>query len=873
MEPIRNIIDRFFNGSEHPIHKRAVHWMWYLTFAGIGAVILIFIILSFSKLPSVEELENPRSEEATQIFASNGEVLGRYYTENRVPVTFEQLSPNLVNALIATEDERYHKHSGIDFEALGRVAVKTVLLGQESSGGASTITQQLAKLLFTGQRATSVPHRVLQKLKEWIIAVRLERRYTKDEIIAMYLNKFSFNYGAYGIKAASEIYFDTSQDSLQLHQAAMLIGMLKNPSLYNPIRRQEIAKDRRNVVFLQMMRNDMITPEAYDSLKTLPLGLNYTRQTHIDGIATYFRMELAKEVKRILDRPENKKSDGTTYDIYQDGLKIYTTIDPELQRIAEEEMVKHMASLQEELEKEWHRYNLDPWTYKSDSDKEVPVALRLQTLERLIRETERYQEMRQKHLTDILETVEARFDDFRFHGDDREVIRMIKETENPGYFTEQIDLGYMTPEQASSYRRIMKSELFPTLLQRYKAFQDKVDEVFDTPVEMKVFTYETENLEKTTTMSPLDSIKYHRFFLQTGILAVEPVTGFVKVWVGGINHKYFKYDHVRTNRQVGSTFKPFIYATAIDRLGFSPCYQVYDWAQTIAPGDGYFGLQEEWTPENFSGDYTGELYTLKDGLQRSINTVSVYLMKQIGDTQPVRGLVHNMGIDSSARYPNGRYRVPRAPSICLGSTDLTVMEMTGAYTTFANNGIYNKPTYILRIEDKNGRVIYEEIPEERAALPPNANFVMVEMLRHAATGMWGLESDIGGKTGTTNDFVDGWFMGITPSLVVGTWVGGEDRWIHFRSPTRGQGAHMAKPFFRAFLKRLEESETVEYDVEARFQRPPGDLGIELNCSEYQRTTPGLEEEEQFEEDIFSEDMFGDEALKKQEETKDNGIQQ
>lgn len=861
MEYMRNIIDQLLNGTENPNYRRVVRWMWYLTFAGILSVIAIFVVLSFTDLPSVEQLENPKSEEATQIYAANGEVLGRYYLENRVPVTYEELDKDLVNALIATEDKRYYEHSGIDFPALGRVAVKTVLLGQRSSGGASTITQQLAKLLFTGQAATSMPKRVIQKLKEWIIAVRLERRYTKEEIIAMYLNKYDFLNQAYGIKAAAETYFNTSQDSLQIQDAATLIGMLQNSALYNPRRRPELTLQRRSVVLKQMEKNDIITEAEYDSLKTLPLGLRYTRKSHIDGIATYFRAELAKDVKEILSRPENRKSDGSAYNIYTDGLKIYTTIDPELQKIAEEEMIKHMAGLQEDLAREWGRYNRDPWTYKTGSDKEVPVELRRETLERLVRETERYQKLREHYLSEITESIEKRYEGFEFHVDDREIVRMMKDREDPGYLANMLSLGYMSAEQVAEYRRIMNSDFFPTLTTQWQALQDRVQENFNTPVEMRVFTYETESLEKDTVLTPIDSIKHHRFFFQTGILAVEPVTGHVKVWIGGINHKYFQYDHVRTYRQVGSTFKPFIYATAIDRLGFSPCYRVYDWARTIAPGDGYFGLQDKWTPENFTGRYSGELLTLKQALRQSVNTVSVYLMKQIGDTQPVRSLVHNMGIDTSARYANGRLRVPRVPSICLGATDLTVMQMTGAYTTFANNGYYNKPTYVLRIEDKNGRLIYEEIPEERAALPPNANYVMVEMLRYAATGMYGLKSDIGGKTGTTNDYVDGWFMGITPNLVVGTWVGGEDRWIHFLQPSMGQGAYMAKPFFKAFVKRLEEHESIEYDPSTRFQRPAGDLGIELDCSEYNNVAPGMDTEDEFEEDIFSEDMFGDEALR------------
>ena len=388
-------------------------------------------------------------------------------------------------------------------------------------------------------------------------------------------------------------------------------------------------------------------------------------------------------------------------------------------------------------------------------------------------------------------------------------------------------------------------------------WQAAADKDFNTKTEMRVFSYDTPAMEKDTVMTPLDSVKYHRMILQTGILAVDPVTGFVKVWVGGVNFKHFQYDHNRTSRQVGSTFKPFVYATAIAQQGFSPCYQVYDLPQTIAPGDGNFFLTQEWTPRNADGVYTGQLLTLKDGLRKSKNTVSVHLMKQLGDTEPVRGLINQMGIDSSLKYPNGRYRVPKSPSICLGSTDLTNMEMTGAYTTFANNGIFNKPIYLLRIEDKNGRILYEEFPQEKVAINANANYVMVEMLKYAATGLGGLKSEVGGKTGTTNDYVDGWFMGITPTLVVGTWVGGEDRWIRFRSLAYGQGAYMAKPFFKEFLSRLEKSEDLGYDASARFHRPPGDIGIEMNCDQYQRSPLPLDNGE-FENEGFGEDMFGDE---------------
>ncbi|MCB0597159.1 MAG: transglycosylase domain-containing protein [Lewinellaceae bacterium] len=847
----------YYANNKQETYRRIARWMWYISLGGLGAILLSFLILSFTNLPSVKQLENPKSEEASQVFAANGEVIGRYYTENRVPVSFSELSPNLVNALIATEDERFHEHSGIDFEALGRVAIKTVLLGQKSSGGASTITQQLAKLLFTGQAASNITERIIQKLKEWIIAVRLERRYTKEEIIAMYLNKFNFINGAYGIKAASEIYFGKPQDSLSIAEAAVLVGMLKNPSLFNPLRRQDTVLHRRMVVFKQMQNNDMITQAQYDSLRQSPLGLNFTRQTHADGIAPYFRMELGKDIKKILERKECLKSDGSMYDIYRDGLRIYTTIDPDMQRLAEEVMVQHMAKVQNAFWNTWKVVKKDPWEYTSGSEHEVPVPIRKESLDGLIRQSDRYQSLRATFIADILGQIEPEVEGIIFHADDREVERIVEDAEKGGVIASLEKRRLISSNLAASYRQVQRSRYFPALQNQWHALQAAADKDFNTKTEMRVFSYDTPAMEKDTVMTPLDSVKYHRMILQTGILAVDPVTGFVKVWVGGVNFKHFQYDHNRTSRQVGSTFKPFVYATAIAQQGFSPCYQVYDLPQTIAPGDGNFFLTQEWTPRNADGVYTGQLLTLKDGLRKSKNTVSVHLMKQLGDTEPVRGLINQMGIDSSLKYPNGRYRVPKSPSICLGSTDLTNMEMTGAYTTFANNGIFNKPIYLLRIEDKNGRILYEEFPQEKVAINANANYVMVEMLKYAATGLGGLKSEVGGKTGTTNDYVDGWFMGITPTLVVGTWVGGEDRWIRFRSLAYGQGAYMAKPFFKEFLSRLEKSEDLGYDASARFHRPPGDIGIEMNCDQYQRSPLPLDNGE-FENEGFGEDMFGDE---------------
>ncbi len=821
---MRQLIDRLLNGSDNPTHINVVRWMWRLSLAAVLGVLLVFIILSFTNLPSVRELENPKTEEASLVLNSLGEPLGKYYapSQNRVPVKFEELSPYLVNGLIATEDERYYKHCGIDFKGLARAVF---YLG--SRGGASTITQQLAKQLFTKKVARNYPERILQKLKEWIIAVRLERRYTKEEIIALYLNRYDFINGAQGIRAASEIYFSKSAKDLEIEEAALLVGMLKNASLYDPKRFTERALKRREVVLKQMQKNGHLDQISYDSLRQKPLGLKFSRQTHIDGLAPYFRMVLAQEVKSILKRPETPKKDNNKhFDIYRDGLRIYTTIDPVMQEVAEEQMLVNMKRLQKQFWRVWKKK--DPWSYKQNTETEIPIEIRQRELEKLIRNSDRYQDLRNKYLSEALNEITAA-SELTFSLDLHEVDYLFRAKQDAAYISRLVQRGLISSNLAARYRKALQSRAMDNLASQWDKLQAAKEEVFNKPVEMRIFTYDNAKLEKDSTMSPLDSIKYHRMFLQTGIMAVDPNTGYVRAWVGGINHKWFQYDHVNRNtkRQVGSTFKPFVYAATIDLRGFSPCYPVLDIATTIEPGDGNFYLQKPWTPRNSSGTYSGSIYTLRDGLRNSKNTVSTYLMKELGSTDPVRTLVDNMGVDKD--------RVPDAPSIALGSVDLSVQEMTGAYTTFANNGVFNRPTYLLRIEDRYGRVIYQSMPEERPALSPQANYVMTEMLQYAASGRRGIhevKGQAGGKTGTTNDYADGWFMGVTPNLVVGTWVGGEDRWISFLRIREGQGANMGMPFFVEYIKALQANENVDWDFDKRFQRPRGDLGIILNCDEY-----------------------------------------
>jgi penicillin-binding protein 1A len=843
-----------------PVYRKILRWMWIL--AGIAAVgmAMVFYILSFQDLPTFEELENPKNKLASEVYSSNGELLGRYYLENRVLVAYEDLSPHLVNALVATEDERYYNHSGIDGWALMRVLFRTILMGDSSGGGGSTVTQQLAKLLYSDRNFSGMNK--LQKIlalasrkgKEWITAVKLERSYTKEEIISMYLNQFDFINGAYGIKAASEVYFGKSQDSLEIQEAAVLVGMLKNPSYFNPVRRPEITQQRREVVLKQMQKNEIISPAQYDSLRTLPLSLQFSWQTHNDGPAPYFRMVLRQRLKEILSQENHLKPDGTEYNIYSDGLKVYTTIDMDIQRHMEEAMIEHMPKLQERFWKRWK--GKDPWTYRDAETTPEQLEIRERSLNTLIRRSDRYQAIYNQYLGDVSQSIR---DQFEFDLRDYDIKRMLKDEEegNRSFIGRMVSEEKIEPKKAAKYRAIMKSEYWRTLKKQWKAFEVAVDEAFEKEVPMKVFAY-NKQMEKDTLMSPIDSLKYHRSFLQIGSMAVDPVTGYVRGWLGGINHKYFKYDHVTSSRQVGSTFKPFIYSTAIAMQAKSPCQEVPDVPQTIHKGEGNFGLLEDWTPSNANGKYSHQILTLKDALKKSVNTVSVYLMKELGDVEPVLNIVRNMGLGNS--------NIPPQPSICLGAADLSVQEMTGAYTTFANNGTYIEPVFVYRIEDRNGRVIYEANPVEKVALQPEVNYVMIEMLRHVMSGAYGftgIKSDVGGKTGTTNDYVDGWFMGVTPELVVGTWVGGEDRWIRFFTLADGQGSVMARPYFANLLKRVEEDKNLTYNAETRFYRPPGDLGIVIDCNQYrlQRTT---EEGTQQEDERFREDVFGDEFENEEE---------
>lgn len=836
-----------------PLYRQIIRWTWRLLVGGIAVLSILFLSINYSAIPSFRELEDPASAVASEVVGNNNELLGRYFIENRVPVSYEDINPHLVTALIATEDERFRTHCGIDARAVARVIVRTVLMADHSSGGGSTITQQLAKNLYSDRdfkglgKVQRTMKLVYMKLREWITAVKIERAYTKEEIISMYLNQFNFINNAYGIHAAAEVYFGKDQSKLKIEEAAMLIGMLKNPSYFNPNRHPDRSVRRRWIVLSQMRRNRTITEAQYDSLKVLSLGLDFKPVTFTDDKAPYLCDNLEKAVSDILEHPESRKPDGSKYNLYRDGLKISTTIDPVFQRHAEAAMQEHMKKTQARFFKVWK--GRDPWKYKSGNASNEEIEYRLESLWKLMRDGDRFESLWPKYMDPSFDRIKNNYD---FDLRDIDIERMLREEEKAGSIRDETSV-----EQSVAYRKIMGSKHWPEIKKQYRALRVAIQKEYEKKVKMKVFTWDNSNFEKDTLMSPMDSLRYHRMFLQTGMLAIDPTTSEIKAWVGGINFKYFQYDHIMSQRQVGSTFKPFVYATAIAQQHISPCFEVYDQAVTIPARYMNFQNITDWTPKNSMGSYSGARLNLKEALKGSVNSVSAFLMKQLGDTEPVRGQCNNMGIDS-ARQSNGRYYImPGSPAICLGSADLSVMQMTGAYAAFANKGMYGLPFVIKKIEDKNGRVIYRSIQEEKVALSANADWVMTEMLKYNVKGSPGintLKSEVGGKTGTTNDYTDGWFMGITPRLVVGTWVGGEDRWIRFLSLSDGQGARMARPIFSGFISRLEKDPKSGYDFNARFIRPPGDLGIEINCAAYESHLGPLGDEEDFSPDIYNDEL-------------------
>ena len=746
--------------------RKVVKILWI--FIALISLVCVFIFFSIAKgwigyMPPVEDLENPNYKFATEVFSEDGKVLGTYsYSkENRVFVGYNDLSPNIINALIATEDVRFAEHSGIDAYALTRAIVKRGILMQKNAGGGSTITQQLSKQLYSPS-ADNVMERLFQKPIEWVIAVKLERYYTKEEILTMYLNKFDFLNNAVGIKTAAFTYFGCEPKDLKIEEAATLVGMCKNPSLYNPVRYNERSRGRRNVVLDQMRKAGYITEAERDSLQALPLKLKYNRVDHKEGLATYFReylrgvltakkpdkanyrgWQMQKYYEDSLDwenNPlfgwceKNTKKDGTKYNLYTDGLKIYTTLDSRMQQYAEDAVTEHLKELQGYFFKEKKGAKKAPYTFRLTQEQVDEI------LGRAMRLSDRY--------------------------------------------------------------RIMK---------KAGATEAEIRKAFDTPEEMSVFSWEG---EKDTIMTPMDSIRYYKFFLRAGFMSMDPRSGHVKAYVGGPNYHYFQYDMAMVGRrQVGSTIKPFLYTLAMEN-GFSPCDEVRHVEYTLIDENG-----KPWTPRNANKKLIGDMVTVKWGLANSDNWITAYLMSKLNPYN-LKRLIHTFGVRNRDIVPS--------VSLCLGPCEISVGEMVSAYTAFPNKGIRVAPLFVTRIEDNDGNVLVTFAPEMQEVISVSSAYKMLVMLRavvNEGTGgrvrRLGVKADMGGKTGTTNYNADGWFMGFTPSLVSGCWVGGEDRDIHFDTMLHGQGASMALPIWTKYMVKVLGDKSLGYDENETFQLPEG----------------------------------------------------
>ena len=746
--------------------RKVVKILWI--FIALISLVCVFIFFSIAKgwigyMPPVEDLENPNYKFATEVFSEDGKVLGTYsYSkENRVFVGYNDLSPNIINALIATEDVRFAEHSGIDAYALTRAVVKRGILMQKNAGGGSTITQQLSKQLYSPS-ADNVMERLFQKPIEWVIAVKLERYYTKEEILTMYLNKFDFLNNAVGIKTAAFTYFGCEPKDLKIEEAATLVGMCKNPSLYNPVRYNERSRGRRNVVLDQMRKAGYITEAERDSLQALPLKLKYNRVDHKEGLATYFReylrgvltakkpdkanyrgWQMQKYYEDSLDwenNPlfgwceKNTKKDGTKYNLYTDGLKIYTTLDSRMQQYAEDAVTEHLKELQGYFFKEKKGAKKAPYTFRLTQEQVDEI------LGRAMRLSDRY--------------------------------------------------------------RLMK---------KAGATEAEIKKAFDTPEEMSVFSWEG---EKDTIMTPMDSIRYYKFFLRAGFMSMDPRSGHVKAYVGGPNYHYFQYDMAMVGRrQVGSTIKPFLYTLAMEN-GFSPCDEVRHVEYTLIDENG-----KPWTPRNANKKLIGDMVTVKWGLANSDNWITAYLMSKLNPYN-LKRLIHTFGVRNRDIVPS--------VSLCLGPCEISVGEMVSAYTAFPNKGIRVAPLFVTRIEDNDGNVLATFAPEMQEVISVSSTYKMLVMLRavvNEGTGgrvrRLGVKADMGGKTGTSNYNADGWFMGFTPSLVSGCWVGGEDRDIHFDTMLHGQGASMALPIWTKYMVKVLGDKSLGYDENETFQLPEG----------------------------------------------------
>ncbi|KAF0199289.1 MAG: penicillin-binding protein 1A [Bacteroidetes bacterium] len=751
---------------------------FWKTYLGVFVfIVLLFTAISFGLLgfmPSFEELENPKSNLASEVISADQELLGKYYIENRSNIHYSDLSPNLINAIIATEDWNFEKHSGIDVKALFRVMYGLVTFSNK--GGGSTLTQQLAKNLFPRKADRNFIETIFIKLKEWVTAIKLERNYTKEEILAMYFNTVDFGSNSFGIKSAAKTFFNKEPRDLSIEESAMLVGMLKAPTMFSPVRNPERALKRREVVLHQMQKLDYITEKQYDSLRIIPLDMSrYRMQDHTSGVATYFREYLrqimsAGEPDRddYIDKSvfredslqwvnnplygwieKNPKPDGKLYNLYKDGLKIYTTVNSRMQLYAEEAVAEHLGKeLQPAFFKHWKDRVEAPFDFPKSEVKAEAYKLMTASMKR----SERYRKLKAADVSD-----------------------------------------------------------------------DSIRLSFRTKVPMKIFTW---NGNRDTIMSPWDSIRYCKFFLQAGMMSVEPQTGFVRAYVGGINYGHFQYDHVKmAKRQVGSTFKPFVYTLAMQEGDFSPCTKVANIQYSIDLPEG-----GKWEPHNSNDFKKGEMVTLKEALANSINWISAFLIKRYSPMAVIK-IARKMGVLS---------HIDAVPSIALGTPDLTLYEMTGAMNTFAAKGVYIEPLFVTRIEDKNGNVIARFMPKQEEAMSEETAYLMLELMKgvvESGTGVrlrykYGLNNPIAGKTGTTQNNSDGWFMGLTPDLVTGVWVGGEDRSIHFRSTSLGQGANMALPIWALYMKKIYADSKIKIS-QGDFEMPSKPLSVEINCGKYE----------------------------------------
>ncbi|MBQ7985193.1 MAG: penicillin-binding protein [Bacteroidales bacterium] len=726
--------------------SKYVKLMWAVYGAFLALVVLFFMILSFGWLgfmPSFEQLENPDSNLASEVLSDDGTLLGYIGIQNRTNVDYKDLPESLINALKATEDVRFEKHSGIDSRSLFRVLFKTVIGRQQSSGGGSTITQQLAKNLFPREKKSkfSTPY---YKLKEWIVAVKLERRYSKQEIISMYLNTVDFGSNSFGIKTASYTFFGKIPQELQLEESAVLVGLLKAPTTYNPVRHPDKSTERRNTVLSQMYKYDFIDKDTYDKAAAKQLVTHYHPQTQDEGVATYFR----EKVRQYMNKwcKTHYKPNGEPYDVYRDGLKIYTTLNYDMQTNAESAVKEHFTELQKAFFAQCKGRKGAPFTGISQDNIE-------KYYDQAMKSSERYKKLTEEGAKD-----------------------------------KEIRLN------------------------------------FNTPTDMRIFSW---NGDKDTVMSPMDSIKYYKYFLNTGMVSVEPQTGHIKVYVGGINYKYFKFDNAQLGRrQIGSTFKPFVYAAAMRDSGIEPCFQIENSPVTFLDYDN-------WTPKNSNHAREGETVNLKWALANSVNYVSAALMKDYTTPQSVINLVRSMGITDP---------IQPVPSICLGTPDLTVWEMACAMATFVNQGVHKEPVFITKITDNKGMVLETFSSKSNTALDEKTAYLVVDLMKGVVDGgtgsrlryKYGVKSVIAGKTGTTDNNSDGWFIGLNPKLATAIWVGGEYRSIHFTSMTWGQGAAMALPVYGYFMNRCEKNPHLGF-YQGSFTRPSG---IEFNddCSAWDKPT-------------------------------------